>query len=211
MKIYYLCFPANDDLAAFDKVFEETCNKYTYVKYIAQKRVEINGYEFIGFNWVPDFPFLLKDRCRMDDKKYKVGYQKGKGIYSREDHFEEITDWEKTIKTMPTIEEELEKLEKPKDISKTIYIMHAPPVNLGLDVCLNGKKVGSKAIFRFIKKYQPLMTLHGHIHESPYVTGVWHKALGKTICIQPGQEGHMENFIYITVNFNNMELKRYSL
>jgi hypothetical protein len=65
-------------------LFEETCDRYKYVKYLAQKKVEILGYEFLGLNLVVDFPFLLKDRCRKDNKNYKIGIQRGQGVYSRE-------------------------------------------------------------------------------------------------------------------------------
>jgi Icc-related predicted phosphoesterase len=208
MKIYYLCFPANDDLMAFDKIFEETCDKYPFVKYLAQKRVKIGAYEFIGMNWVVDFPFLLKDRCRKDDKDYKIGFQKGEGIFSRESSFEEIPNWKKLIETLPTIENELELLEKPEDYSKAVYVMHMPPANLGLDVCSNGEKVGSKSIYRFIKKYQPKLTLHGHIHESYHMSGHWKKKLSKTVCIQPGQGDHMGDFVYVMANLEKMTFER---
>jgi Icc-related predicted phosphoesterase len=208
MKMYYLCFPGNDDLKAFDGLFEETCNKYSYVKYLAQKMVKIGDYSYQGFNLVPNFPFALKDRCRKDDKKFKIGYQSGDAFFSTQDGFETIPDWQSHIETLPTIEDELEKLEKPQDMSKTIYIMHAPPANLGLDVCMHGEAVGSKAIYRFIKKYQPKLTLHGHIHESPDVTGIWKAELGRTICIQPGQYGHMEDFVYVLINLEKMTFER---
>ncbi|MCB4792780.1 MAG: metallophosphoesterase [Elusimicrobia bacterium] len=207
-KIYYLCFPGNDDLKAFDGLFEEICNRYPYVKYLAQKKVKIGDYEFIGFNLVPNFPFALKDRCRKDDKKFRIGYQPGYAFFSTENGFEKISDWKSHIKTLPTIEEELENLVKPQDMSKTIYIMHAPPANLWLDVTLTGMKVGSKAIYRFIKKYQPKLTLHGHIHESPDMTGVWKAKLGKTLCIQPGQYGHMEDLVYVSIDLDKFQCER---
>jgi Icc-related predicted phosphoesterase len=41
--------------------------------------------------------------------------------------------------------------------------------------------VGSKAVRDAIKKHQPLLGLHGHIHESKGT-----KRMGKTLCINPG-------------------------
>jgi Icc-related predicted phosphoesterase len=207
-KIYYLCFPGNDDLKAFDGLFEQTCNKYPYIKYLAQKKVKIGDYEYIGFNLVPNFPFALKDRCRKDDKKFKIGHKSKDAFFSTENGFDKIPDWKKHIETLPTIEEELENLEKPQDMSKTIYIMHAPPANLGLDVTLTSMQVGSQAIYRFIKKYQPKLTLHGHIHESPDMTGIWKANLGKTLCIQPGQYDHMGDFVYAIIDLKTMECER---
>jgi len=48
-------------------------------------------------NWVVDFPFIIKDRCRKDDKNYKIGFQKGEGVLSREDHFENIDEWKSHV------------------------------------------------------------------------------------------------------------------
>ncbi|HXQ36037.1 MAG TPA: hypothetical protein VN843_18620, partial [Anaerolineales bacterium] len=43
--------------------------------------------------------------------------------------------------------------------------------------------VGSKAVRKAIEKYQPLLSLHGHIHESRSA-----QKIGKTMCINPGSE-----------------------
>jgi Icc-related predicted phosphoesterase len=54
------------------------------------------------------------------------------------------------------------------------------------------------------------MSLHGHIHESPKVSGLWNNKLGNTICIQPGQTelGNTE-FNYVIIDTNNKEYKRF--
>ncbi|MES4787350.1 MAG: hypothetical protein C4294_17845 [Nitrospiraceae bacterium] len=36
---------------------------------------------------------------------------------------------------------------------------------------------------KIIQKYQPLLSLHGHIHESPGATKI-----GRTQCLNPGSE-----------------------
>jgi Icc-related predicted phosphoesterase len=87
--------------------------------------------------------------------------------------------------------------------------MHMPPANLGLDHCMNGDKVGSRAIHEFIKKKQPLLTLHGHIHESPDVSGKWQAKLGETLCIQPGQYGQLEDFVYAVIDLDKMQCERF--
>jgi Icc-related predicted phosphoesterase len=58
---------------------------------------------------------------------------------------------------------------------------------MGLDVCRGGVAVGSAATRTFLEKRQPLLSLHGHIHESPDESGVWMASIGRTVCIQPGQ------------------------
>lgn len=48
--------------------------------------------------------------------------------------------------------------------------------------------IGSVDIYEFLKAKQPLLSLHGHIHESPDTEkGSWMNQIGTTTCIQPGQ------------------------
>jgi len=90
-------------------------------------------------------------------------------------------------------------------MAKSVYVLHMPPYRLGLDKCSYGAEVGSKAIFNFLNKYQPKLSLHGHIHESPEVTGRWYAELGRTICIQPGQ---LDEFTYVTIDLSTMKFNR---
>jgi len=39
----------------------------------------------------------------------------------------------------------------------------------------------------FIEEHQPPLTLHGHIHESPMVSGSYAERIGRTLCVNPGQ------------------------
>ncbi|TES93455.1 MAG: phosphoesterase, partial [Candidatus Cloacimonadota bacterium] len=165
--IYYLCFPGNDDLKIFDKLFEETCSKYSFIVQLAQQKFEVGGYTFIGMNWVVDYPFLLKDRCRMDTKDYKFQEQFGKGKLSTPDGWQILDDWLTYAKTLPTIEDELSNLVRPNSMEKCVYVIHMPPYKLGLDVCFDGREIGSKAVYNFLLENQPRLSLHGHIHESP--------------------------------------------
>ena len=43
--------------------------------------------------------------------------------------------------------------------------------------------VGSSAVREAIERYQPSLSLHGHVHES---RGVAH--IGRTVCLNPGSE-----------------------
>ena len=113
-----------------------------------------------------------------------------------------ITDWESYISSLPTIENELNNLPKPENFQKSIYVIHMPPNKLGLDVCSDGREVGSKAVYDFLKQKQPLFSLHGHIHESPDKTGIWSAKLGDTVCIQPGQ---MYGLTYVTIYTEKMK------
>ena len=205
--IHYLCCLGNDDLRVFDDLFEKICFKHPFVYNLSQKRFDFyDGHQFIGFNSVVDTPFRIKDRCRMDTHDYKFQKQYGKGLLSTPHGFWDIIDWPLYAKNSDTIEEELTNLVWPKDMSKTIYAMHQPPVNLGLDTCYDGREVGSKAIYDFLKVNQPLMSLHGHIHESPEVTGKWCGKIGNTVCIQPGQS---EDLVYVIIELPSRKVEIY--
>lgn len=86
------------------------------------------------------------------------------------------------------------------DMSKCIFNVHAPPWGSNLDLApeldddfkptmdaggLKMKAVGSTAVLEAIRTYQPLLALHGHIHECS--AGV---KVGRTLCINTGSEYH---------------------
>ncbi len=85
------------------------------------------------------------------------------------------------------MEEILERIPKARKGNKAIYLFHNPPYGVGLNVCIDKRQVGSKAITNFLEKSNAYMSLHGHIHESYRVTGIWKNVLNGTICIQTGQ------------------------
>jgi len=210
--IYYLTMLANDDLIIFDELLQNTCNKYPYVVNIAQKKFEFKDYEFIGMNWVSDFPFALKDRARKDSKDFIFPKQFGKPVISTLKGWKKIEDWYAYAETLPTIEEEMNRLVKPSRMEKTIYIIHGPPSNMFLDVCQDGSRVGSKAVYEFLKQKQPLMSFHGHIHESPEISNKWFEYLNKTLCIQPGQSHHFQDYlIFTTIELENLNFERFKV
>jgi Icc-related predicted phosphoesterase len=75
----------------------------------------------------------------------------------------------------------------------------SPPYQTMLDrAALDGRSidhvpldvhVGSVAIRRFIERSQPLITLHGHIHESARLTGAWQQRIGRTFCFSAAHDG----------------------
>jgi Icc-related predicted phosphoesterase len=101
-----------------------------------------------------------------------------------------------------TEEQLLEKLEKTvsqlKSVETSCFCFHVPPYNSTIDmapkldatlrpVYEGGRPafipVGSTSVRKIIEKYQPLLGLHGHIHESPGLVKI-----GRTQCINPGSE-----------------------
>lgn len=80
-----------------------------------------------------------------------------------------------------------------KNMEKAIFNFHDPPYGTMLDYAPKLKDmrqsagevehVGSKAVAEKIKQYQPLLGLHGHIHESRAA-----QKIGRTFCVNPGSE-----------------------
>jgi hypothetical protein len=160
-------------------------------------------------NLVPDLPFALKDRARKDTKEFVFPRQIGKPVLSTSNGWKKIDNWFSYIDTLPTIEEEINNLVKPSNIEKAIYVIHTPPSDISLDICHDGRKVGSRAIYEFLKKTQPLLSFHGHIHESPETLGKWFNKIGRTICIQPGQSHyHQKYLVYVVIDLKTMTLDR---
>jgi len=184
--IQFLSILGNDDLAACDETFRALCARFPTAHPLAGARVALGGYEFIGFDLVADYPFRLKDRCRRDREDFVLPPQRGTAILSSASGLRELPNWPKYVNSLPTIEEELARLPAPEDPLRAVYVIHHPPAGVGLDCCADGRRVGSRAVHRFIQKPQPRLTLHGHIHESPEMTKVWCARIGRTVAIQPG-------------------------
>ncbi len=182
-----LFIPGNDDLAAHDSLLDAACGKYPVASNVARRLSAVGAYDFVGLDLVADFPFRLKDRARMDTRDAAFPPHSRGGLLSVPGGWREIPDWPAYARTLPTIEDELAALPAPRDPVRAIYLLHGPPSGLGLDVCRGGAAVGSRAVLRFLERVQPLVALHGHIHESPQETGTWKTAVGRTVCIQPGQ------------------------
>lgn len=200
--IHCLCYLGNDDLRIFDELFEQVCDQHPCVTCLAQRKITLMGYEFIGMNWVADYPFQLKDRARKDNEGYVFQQQLGPGVLSTTAGWQEIDDWFSYAATLPTIEDELQRLVRPDDMARAVYVLHMPPSQLGLDKCMHGAEVGSDAVYDFLSLNQPLLSLHGHIHESPDVSGYWYRRLGTTTCIQPGQPD--DELAYVLVDLETM-------
>ena len=96
--------------------------------------------------------------------------------------------------------------------AKVVANFHNPPYGSGLDYAAELDKtlmpvirggrpsiipVGSKAVREVIKKYQPVVGLHGHIHESKAA-----QRIGKTMCFNPGSEYSSDVLRGVLVDFD---------
>jgi len=106
-----------------------------------------------------------------------------------------------------------------KDPRNSVFNLHCPPYGSTLDDVpeltedltpkLGGRSlvpVGSHAVRDVIKQYQPLLGLHGHIHEGKGAIRV-----GKTLCINPGSMYEQGRLLGAVVNLARNKVKSYIL
>lgn len=160
-KITLYFMAGNDDLYSIDEVVAE----FEHIRNPDMRCFELEGgYSVVGLSNANMTPW----RCARDIEEA------------------ELTAKLETLAAM---------IQKP---DRTIAMIHVPPFNSGLDVCpeldkdlkivtqggqVVMKSAGSPAVRSFIENVQPLLTLHGHIHESP-----GHFRNGRTLMINAGSE-----------------------
>jgi len=107
------------------------------------------------------------------------------------------------------------------DMGRAIFNFHAPPYGTGLDDApaldenlrpMHGgvvmKPVGSVAVRDAILKHQPLLSVHGHIHESRAI-----KKMNRTLAINPGSvygDGILQGAV-IDLDVKKAKVSRYLL
>jgi len=167
--------------------------KQSLIEYIHFRKTNFLEFDIYGYAFTPPSPFLLKDW-----EKYDVSRFVDPGSISPEEG-KRTVDISINETKYSTIKDDLDALTKDDDLSKAIFLFHGPPYQTKLDrAALDGKMidhipvdahVGSIAIKRFIEKKQPLITLHGHIHESARISGSWKDKIGRTFCFSAAHDG----------------------
>ena len=146
----------NDDHFEVDQVIEDSAVMVN----CNNKNVPVGDHEMVTFSWANPTPWNTP----------------------REKPDEELE---------PMLEELVAKV---NDKSNAIFNFHAPPYGFALDLAPELSKdlvqaadrkihVGSRAVAHMIEKYQPLIGLHGHIHESRGA-----QKIKRTLIINPGSE-----------------------
>jgi uncharacterized protein len=163
------------------------------LEYAHGRRLDVAGVPVYGYACVPPTPFMLKDWERYDVSRFV-----DPGCVSPEEGYRSVAVPEGDTK-WGTIAADLEALCGGQDVSAAVFLFHSPPHRTALDrAALDGRvvdnvpvdvHVGSIAIRRFIEARQPLVTLHGHVHESARLTGAWRDRIGRTVCLSAAHDG----------------------
>jgi uncharacterized protein len=158
-KVRIIITPGNDDPWEADTVFDSSDR----VEFPSLKTCELGPFTMASVGIVPTTPWNTERECSEEELAKRI-----------DEILEPVAD------------------------AKLIMNFHCPPYGSTLDdapeldstlkpVIRGGRPsivpVGSHAVRDAIKKYQPGVALHGHIHESRGV-----QKIGRTLCINPGSD-----------------------
>jgi len=161
--VMVVVMPGNDDAQVIDETIKAHSDR---VIYPLGKAVNLCfNYEMLSFEWVNPTPWNTP-REAPEEKLWEM----------LEDLANKVTvDWDKVILNFhcPPFGTEI-------DLAPKLDKNLKPVTFLGEVIFVH---VGSKSVRKFIEQYQPMLGLHGHIHESSAADRV-----GKTLVINPGSE-----------------------
>ncbi len=170
MQFYMM--PGNDD----DKGVDDMIAQSSYVINPAGKTIQLNEYhEMISFEYANPTPWHTPRE------------------WSEEEYYEHIKTGASTL----------------KNVSNAVFMIHVPPYDSGLDTAPELDKtlrprvtmgdvlrvpVGSTGVRRALQELQPLVSVHGHVHESG-----GQSKIGRTTCFNAGSEanqGILRGFVF---------------
>jgi uncharacterized protein len=173
----------NDDIWEIDDIIEQS----PCVSFAEGKVLDLDGFPLISMGWTNPTPWDTFREAPEPDLAAKI---------------------EAVASQVP-------------DMERAIFNFHAPPYGTGLDEApalddtlrpIHGgavmKPVGSTAVRDAILAHQPMLSLHGHIHESRGV-----KRMGRTLSINPGSvygDGVLQGAV-LDLNAKKGKVARYLL
>jgi len=182
----------NDDARSHEAALGAASSEGLW-QYVHLRKAAIESYSVYGYSCVPPTPFTLKDW-----ERYDVSHFVDPGSIPPEEGWFSVAVPQGESGS-PTIQEDLEVLAGQDALTHAIFLFHSPPYRTCLDrAALDGCQVdnapvdvhvGSVAIRRFIESRQPLITLHGHVHESARLSGSWQEKIGRTFCFSAAHDG----------------------
>jgi Icc-related predicted phosphoesterase len=191
----------NDDCAVNLDVLGEHPDLYHEIH---GKRFRVDdAHEIVGYSFVPITPFGIKDFEKFDlssvPEAIRKEYEQRKKSGYRFDGIRSVNSpslgWQahsfsQSQESNDSIQRDLESATFTARPESTVYVFHTPPNNTALDIIQDGEHVGSFAVRGFIEKYQPKLTLHGHIHETVDMSGRFIEQIGNSTMLSAGNHNY---------------------
>jgi Icc-related predicted phosphoesterase len=191
--------PGNDDCQTVLTAIEEL-GMNGLIENLHQESRTLGAYTLVGLSFVPPTPFHLKDFERWDDapdpENDSYSYR---CVMGTPRGFVVIDDFRSYLDSLPSLAQDLRRI-PVNDPLHTVAVIHAPPFNTHCDVLFDGRHIGSKAVRSWIEKNQPCLALHGHIHESPQLSGTFFDRIGATTIINPGCDHARPHMVFIDLD-----------
>lgn len=170
--VQFYMMPGNDD----DRGVDEMIARSSYVVNPVGKTIRLNDYhEMISFDYANPTPWHTPRE------------------WSEDEYYERVKTAAATL----------------QDAHRAVFMIHVPPFDSGLDTAPELDKnlrprvtmgdvlrvpVGSTGVRRAIQELQPLVSVHGHVHEAP-----GQAKIGRTTCFNAGSEapqGILRGFVF---------------
>ncbi len=170
--IQFYMMPGNDD----DRGVDEMIARSSYVVNPVGKTIQLNEHhEMISFDYANPTPWHTPRE------------------WSEEEYYERVKTSASTL----------------KNVQNALFMIHVPPFDTGIDTAPELDKtmrpkvtmgdvlrvpVGSTGVRKAIQELQPLVTVHGHVHEAG-----GQSKIGRTTCFNAGSEanqGILRGFVF---------------
>lgn len=162
-KVQFYMMPGNDDDGGIDEIIAQS----SFIVNPVGKIVHLDDHhELISFDHANPTPWLTPRE------------------WSEDEYYRRISEQASTL----------------KQVQNAIFMIHVPPYDSGLDVApeldenlrpkvtmgdLLRAPIGSSGVRRAIQELQPLVSVHGHVHES-----AGQSKIGRTTCFNAGSEAN---------------------
>jgi Icc-related predicted phosphoesterase len=211
---------ATDRDAVFESIMIDTFQKWLALGEERLAKAGIDCWVMPGNDdaWAIDAAFTDGGRVRNCDRQV---VDLGDGYSMLSLGYANPTPWDSPREvTEERLAEMIEELvPQVPSMDRAIFNLHVPPYNSELDVApqlddemrivsaggeMSLGPVGSVAVREAIERYQPLLAVHGHIHESRNA-----KKIGRTLCVNPGSSYSLGQLDGVIIDLKRDRVRRH--
>jgi uncharacterized protein len=220
--IRVFAIPGNDDWT----IVESTLREFSEVAVPSSQAAPLDTrFSIVGYPYVPITPFSMKDYEKWDSPDdpsplavdgdlNEFLIKGGFNIFGLKSDGTKLHDFafdpaDRTDNIFSDLER-VARLSNPRD---TLYLIHVPPAGF-FDAAVSAaglRHIGSRAVAEFIRKNEPMLTIHGHSHEAvDRAGGKFKVSAGQStvLAVGPGNDPVILNFLLLDIAIGSYERKR---